>query len=117
MKKLLLAIDAVNPDKNSLDFACFLGRLTKSKITGVFLENLLANEKPLLKQFHGLAYVEWGIDENSAEYRAKKELMEKNINFFKDGCINREVGYKLHCDRGVPASELIEESRFADLLI
>jgi hypothetical protein len=30
MEKILLAIDAQNPDKNSLEFACFLARLTKS---------------------------------------------------------------------------------------
>ena len=79
MKRILLAIDATNPDKNSLDFACFLGRLTKSKVTGVFLENLIADEKPLLKGMQGSSYVDWGIDKNSNEYKAKMELIEKNI--------------------------------------
>ena len=50
MEKILLAVDAINPDNNSLEFACYLGRLTKSKITGVFLENLPIEERPLLKK-------------------------------------------------------------------
>ena len=115
MEKILLAIDATNPDKNSLEFACYLGRLTKSKITGVFLENLAAEERPVLKQVHEMASP--GADEKLDEHKAEVELVEKNIAFFKEGCVNREVNYRLHRDRGVPAHELIEESRFADVLV
>lgn len=52
MEKILLAIDAVNPDTNGLDFACYLGRLTRSKITGVFLENLVAEERLVFKEMY-----------------------------------------------------------------
>jgi nucleotide-binding universal stress UspA family protein len=117
MEKILLAIDATNLNINSLDFACFLGRLTKSKITGVFLENLVAEEKPVLKSMQGAAYIDWVVDENSDEHKSKMEAIKKSINLFKEGCINRETQYELHREGGVPASELIEESRFADALI
>ena len=117
MEKILLAIDAINPDKKTLEFACYLGRLTKSKVTGVFLENLAAEESPRVKNMNGKGYVDWEVDEKSDEHKAKMELIEKNISLFKEGCINREVSYRLHRDRGVPASELIEESRFADVLV
>lgn len=117
MEKILLAIDAVNPDKNTLDFACYLGRLTKSKVTGVFLENFAAEENPVLKKIHGMAYVDWEVDEESEKHKAKMDLVEKNIYFFKEGCTNREVRYSVHRDRGVPVRELIEESRFADVLV
>lgn len=117
MEKILLAIDAINLNKNALEFACFLGRLTKSKVTGVFLENLEAEERPVLKQLTGRAYVNWEVDERSVEHLAKMNLIEENITFFKEGCIKREVNYALHFDRGVPAHDLIKESRFADVLV
>jgi hypothetical protein len=117
MEKILLAFDAVNPDMNTFEFACYLGRLTKSKITGVFLENLVAEEWPVLKHAHGMTYVDWQINEKSDEHKDKMELIEKNIAFFKQGCINHGVNYSLHRDRGVPANELVEESRFADVLV
>ena len=117
MKKILLAIDATNLNINSLDFACFLGSLTKSKITGVFLENLVAEEKPVLKSLQGAAYIDWMVDENSDEHKAKMEAIKKNIAFFKEGCINRQTQYEVHREGGVPLSEVIEESRFADALI
>jgi hypothetical protein len=44
MEKILLAIDAMKPDIKSLDFACYIANLTKSKVTGVFLENLVSTE-------------------------------------------------------------------------
>ena len=47
--------------KNTLEFACYLGRMTKSKVTGVFLENLAAEEKPLLKQMQGMDYTDWEV--------------------------------------------------------
>lgn len=117
MKRILLAIDALNPDKNSLDFACFLGRLNKSKVTGVFLENLIADKKPQLKVMQGYPYLDWAIGEGSDEYKAKMELIKKNIALFGEGCISREVGYKSLTAGEEPAVELIEESRFADLLV
>jgi hypothetical protein len=117
MEKILLAFDAVNPDMNAFEFACYLGRLTKSKITGVFLENIVGEERPILKHVHGMTYVDWTLNEKSDEHKTKMELIEKNIAFFKQGCISREVNYSLHRDRGVPAQELIEESRFADAIV
>lgn len=115
MEKILLAVDAINPDNNSLEFACYLGRLTKSKITGVFLENLSIEERPFLKRV--LANADNADEEVSNEHKEKMELIEKNISFFEEGCINREVNYRLYLEGGNAAGKLIEESRFADLLV
>ena len=117
MLKILLAIDALSLDTVALDFAAFLSRLTKSKLTGVFLENLEASERPKLKHMHGLDYMDWEVDENTDGHSVQLELIDKNISLFKDGCISREVGFSLHRDRGVPARELLTESRFADLVV
>ncbi len=117
MEKILLAIDAIKLDKNALAFACYLGRLTKSKVTGIFLENFIAEERPVLRELHGMAYIGREIDEGSEEHKAKMETIEKNITFFKEGCVNGGVNYKLHRDRGVPVEELFKESRFADAVV
>lgn len=117
MEKIVLAIDAVNPDTTALEFACYLGRLTHSKVTGVFLENLAAGEKPVLKKAYGKIYPDWETDETTAEYRDKQEKIEKNISLFKQACENRSVRCSVHRDRGVPAREIIHESRFADVII
>ncbi|MBK7883362.1 MAG: hypothetical protein IPJ81_05935 [Chitinophagaceae bacterium] len=117
MKKILLAIDAIHPDKNALEFACYLGRLTKSPVTGVFLENLVPDQKRVLKKAYGLMYMDWEIDEGSSEYKFKMACIEKSIALFEEGCANRGVSYSVQRDGGIPARELIEESKFADVLI
>ena len=117
MKKILLAIDAAGPDMAALDFACYLGRLTRSYVTAVFLENLVAEEKPVLKQAHGIRYLDWEVDEQSDEFITRKKIVEKNIVMCREACINRGVHMKIHRDRGVPAREVIDESRYADLIV
>ncbi len=117
MQKILLAIDGMNLDMTALDFACYLGRLSDSKITGVFLENLVAEEKPVLKSMQGVKYLDWDIDEDSEEYLAKQKIIEKNISFFKEACENRSARHEIHHDKGLPEREIITESRFADLLV
>lgn len=115
MKRILLAINAVNPDDQAIDFACYIGRLTKSIVTGIFLENLVADERPVINT--GMPYLEWGIDEDSPEYIQKKALIEKNIESFKSCCERKSARCSYHLAGGTPSSEIIAQSRYADLLI
>ncbi len=117
MEKILLVVDAINMDESALVFASYLASLTKSTITGVFLENFENEERPVLKLMNGLAYMNLEAVEVSANRQDKISLIEKNISLFKEGCANRKITCGLHRDRGVPFYELINESRFADVLV
>lgn len=118
MEKILLAVDAIKPNKNALEFACYLGRLTRSTITGVFLENLEPKNRPVLQQLQRMTSLDWSETEKKDAYNnTKEEVIEKNIELFKEGCICRDVNYHIHLDRGLPLTELVEETRFADLLV
>lgn len=117
MEKILLAIDALNPDTSAFDFACYLANLTHSKLTGIFLENLVADEKPVLTKAYGSPYLDWTIDENSPEYQDKQKKIEQNLKLFKQVCENRFIQYNAHRDRNLPAREIIDESRYADIVI
>ena len=91
MENILLAIDARKIDMPALEFACYLGRLTNSKITGVFLENLVNDEKPVLKKLQGTTYLDWEIDENSPEIQEKRRKIAGNMLFF----VYMENSYRL----------------------
>jgi nucleotide-binding universal stress UspA family protein len=117
MENILIALDATSIDMPAIDFACYLGNLTRSKVTGVFLENLVADEKPTFKRMHGVTFVDWQIDETDPSFKQKRELIENNIALFTAACEKRGVQCSIHRDEGVPASEIIAESRFADLLV
>lgn len=117
MEKIVLAVNGVNNNPIALDFACYLGRLTHSKIKGAFLENLIANESPVLQEMHGISYMNWVVDKTSEEYEKKMAVIEKNISLFKDACEKRSVRYSIHRGGGHPAKEIIRESRYADVLV
>lgn len=115
MEKIILAIDAAYVDINTLEFACYIAGITHSKLTGMFLENTPEEVSSGLvygDPFTGMV-VAGGVPIDGP--RAK--LCEDNIRIFKEVCIKRNVSYTLHHDRNVPVSEIIDESRFADLLI
>ena len=65
----------------------------------------------------GANSVSWQVATHACVYADKINCIDQNIEYFKAGCINREVNYQLHRNRGVPFNELVEESRFADLMV
>jgi hypothetical protein len=117
MQNILLAIDVLSPDEKTLNFACYLAKTTNSKLTGVFLENLIYADKPLLKSLHGLPYVETILSTDLPENEAKRKGLNRAIINFDEACERNGLRHYIHVDRGIPAEELIEESRFADILI
>ena len=110
-------MDGVAANPHAVDFACYLARLTNSKVTGIFLENLIANQKVIVGETYGHKYLEWTIDKDSDEYREKMEEVEKNERLFKDACDKRAARYSIHRKGGEPSKEVIRESRYADVLV
>lgn len=117
MKKILVAINAANPDKNSLEFASYLGRLTNSKITGVFLENAAYKEALNQNTTNERNYITGQLNQHAVPQLDGPESIEKNISTYKEVVANMGVNLVLHRDKGIPAYELIEESRYADMIV
>ncbi|NCI52064.1 universal stress protein [Sediminibacterium roseum] len=103
MIKITLAINPFAPSKNALDFGAYLARITGSALTASILENKGLAEQ----QQHG----------NPALSVSPENMTGQTIKWFKEGATAREVSPKIHHNRGMPFTELIEESRFADVLV
>lgn len=117
MEKILLAVNAAGVNVNALDFACYIARLTRSKLTGVFLEGEPELEKKAAGSVSGKVLANTMAEENASGGCGPKTLCEDPIRFFKEACANRNVSCNVHLDRNVPVHEIISESRFADLLV
>ncbi|MVT08736.1 adenine nucleotide alpha hydrolase family protein [Chitinophaga tropicalis] len=116
MKKILYVTDAVKLEASALDFACYLCTLFRSKLTGIFLENLYKEARPakMLKE----AALEGGINvqtDNTDEL--KEQCTSDNIQLFKTICEKNGVTGIVHRDKGIPLEDVIIESRYADLLL
>ncbi len=111
MEKILFVTDAITINPQALDFAMFLCNLTHSKLTGIFLENLEYEERPLTllkEQANATANT---IDE------IKSTCCEEGIQQFRAACANRGIAAVVHRDRGIPLDEIVRESQYADLLL
>ena len=116
MQKILLAQDAHQLKMNAIDFACYLARLTRSRLTGVFLEDVLADRPDLAVS---IAYgVPLSVAPITGEVQEQlSAITEENIRLFREACVCREVVSRIHRDRGIPVGEMVSESRFADLIV
>lgn len=109
MKKILLALNALNPDKPAIEFASYLARLTQSKISAIFIENIIES-KAVPEEFSS-------SESTSNVFAENTTLAVKYIELFKQGWVNREGACDVYLDRAVPATDLIKLSRFADALV
>ena len=113
----MLAIDTEQIDTDAIDFACYIATQAHSALTGVFLENI-EEQVPVLKMAYGMPYVESMVASDLPDYETKQMRCEENIRLFEQTCTNRGVRHHIHKISGShPAKSLIEESRFADLII
>jgi nucleotide-binding universal stress UspA family protein len=120
MEKILLAMDAAHLHMPTIDFACYIARLTKSRLTGVFLEGLVDGDgrgKDEADLFGGGAWDSEAENPDVVPATIPSAVTEANIRLFREACVCRDTLSLVHRDRGIPLSEILGETRFADLLI
>jgi hypothetical protein len=125
MEKIMLAMDATNLKMSAIDFACYIARLTRSHLTGMFLEGLV-NERPFAEGDIVRTASGWipgptlpGEDPGPRipGVPGDIDITATSIRQFREACVCRETLSLVHRDRGLPLSEVVAESRFADLII
>jgi len=116
MEKILLLVNALNFKAETLDFASDIAKLNRSKLVGVFMEDHNLDTVPSVKTVGGTAFVE-EITVGVEEQKKQSNIIQKNIATFIGGCIQREVLSIVHRNSGNPLDRVIEETRYADLVI
>jgi len=118
MEKILLAMDAAQLNMKAIDFACYIARLTRSRLTGIFLEGLVNGEsRSRDDEFGGGAWDSDAENPDIVPATLPSALTEANIRLFREACVCRDTLSAIHRDRGIPLSEILAETRFADLII
>ncbi len=117
MERILLVVNAVDLDKNSLELACSLAKMSNSVLTGLFLENLAKDKELVIKNVYEGTYIDLEVDRASPEYMKKNAKVEANIAVFNQICQKNGVRSNVQRDEEKPEAAAISESRHADLLI
>jgi nucleotide-binding universal stress UspA family protein len=112
MEKILLAMDGYKQNTYAIDFACYLSKLTHSRLTGVFLEGTPEGGVPGILRMDEAEEVE-----ELAEGALAADPVLQHVHRFREACLCREVPARVHRDRGVPVAEILQESRFSDLIV
>jgi hypothetical protein len=115
MEKVLLAMDSRNINENTIRFACYVARITNSRLTGVFLNNIVHEEEVTIAELEGIPFLESVVI---------KELMEEdpvrrqeNLQLFAGITEEEDVEAFLEADEEIPATEIVNKTFFSDLLI
>jgi nucleotide-binding universal stress UspA family protein len=112
MEKILLAMDGYKQNTYAIDFACYLAKLTHSRLTGVFLEGAPEGGLPAILR---MEEPEW-VGEMSDTAMAADPVLQ-HVHRFREACLCREVPARVHRNRGVPVGDILLESRFSDLIV
>jgi hypothetical protein len=117
MEKILLAANSKRLDRPTVEFACYLTNLTRSKLTAIFMQGSAAKNGLLVELEDGVTYFERISLVDPAEVDMEDQGYADYIAFFMD--IARQVGVPafVNLERGLSDAGLKAETRFADLLV
>jgi len=113
MEKILLVINARQPDVFSIDFACRIANLAQTKLTGLFIENLYFEYIPV----NGIDNDSYFATVNKTANRMTTVDADQSVRLFKEECLRKGIKPEIYVDQGEPIQQIVFESRFADLLI
>jgi hypothetical protein len=117
MEHILLIMDGAKRDLSTLEFTCYLAGITHSKITALIGAGIKESEIPVQKELFALPYVETIVASDVQENKKIMKSVEDNQKWFEEACGNRNVNCHIRRNLNISVSDIIKESRFADVLI
>lgn len=116
MNKFLVIVDAQATSVDTIQFACFVGRVTQSRMTGVFLDTPLIQEEITIAETENANVIIETVSVQSAG-AANDQAKEDAIRFFQHTADTQNVLYHLDIGENYSLAEIIQKTFFADLLI
>ena len=116
MEKIMIAMDNGLIHENTVRFACYLAKLTNSGLTGIFLEDLVISDTVFVQESAGQVTIRESVilDDPSEDM---DEQLEENMEVFDMITSQEGVEAVMDLEEGIPAVELLDKTRFADLLV
>lgn len=111
MKRILVVLDQEKWNKDAVDFGCYLAKLSKSRVTGIFLQHF--NEDNFVETIKHRE----NNHNRSDKQTATQPLEALSVKRFREACICRDTSFSIPQNCMATKEELIEETRFADLVV
>lgn len=110
----MLALDSQKLNTEAIDFSCYLARMLRTSLTGVFVKKITAGKPQLVSADNYAAQSNKAHPEKITDDMS--EFDAKAISFC-EACISRDTIHTVHQNKEITTAELIIESRFADVLV
>lgn len=114
-KRILVPIDPSNSSNCAIKLAIFLAKQHEATLTG-----LVILDKPGIDQHIGplpLGASKYAHDLEHRFIDEAKKVIDELTTKFETACTEADVVHNIHRSKGMPASLIVEESRFYDLLV
>ncbi len=115
MKRILVALDGSAFSRAALDYACYLAKAQRAQLTGIAIIDLPGIQRsigpvPLGATAYAADLEQHKLKEAQAQARAV-------LKHFDQTCRERRVRGRALTKEGVPFTEIVEESKYHDLVI
>jgi len=114
MEKILLILNAHKPDVASINFAIRMASLSKTKLTGLFIERT-DYEEVSMAQPEAFQYATYFLQ--TGEVAAIRADINKAVSVLRDECRFAGVELDVIVGEGEPIQQTIYESRFGDYIV
>jgi hypothetical protein len=111
MEKIILLTDAQQIETSTVDFGCYLAKLTQSELVGVLLKDPLYKNK--VPEYQGI------FNSGKLQTSAKETVLETKdpTLHFMEATRKHQIRSEAFVDEGTPEVISLYESRFADLVV
>lgn len=117
MKKILFLTDAFKLNFRSVDFAAFICKLTKSGLTGAFLEASPHDQRTAAFIREEIACSGVPVKENRSLDELKQECVQHTVSHFTDCCENLGIHQEIILITDHMEDRVLLECRYADILL
>ncbi|MEO6914929.1 MAG: universal stress protein [Chitinophagaceae bacterium] len=114
MDNIILVIEGSSINIDLVRFACYIGELNSSEITAAFIKDTISAETSIENQTDSLRFDEKMAFRKSGEDEDNDRTLDRNVEILKEECSKKGIKIRLTFKT---YKELIDESRFADLII
>lgn len=117
MEKILIVTNASKINKNFIDFSTYIANVTRSRLTCICLTAATEVKEPALKTHYAMPEVGVVVNAESDRPTSNQQVPDENILLFQNAFSNRGISCAVRQAGPDPVTEIISESRFADLLV
>ena len=114
MKKIIAIFDGLKFSESTLKYAVNLGIQNDATITGIFLESPTYTSRGIYQLYPDKEFSLSSVRQLALHDKKERDL---SADRFEAACQDAGIKYKVHHDKENAINEVIEESKYADLLV